>query len=58
MCQINPSSFNCAQESDAVKLLREQLSHQAKPNFEPKSVIKDPQSAAVLELMQRLLQQG
>ena len=59
MCQINPSSFNYAQESDHVRMLREQLSKNtnASESAQP-SIIKDPQSSAVLELMQRLLQQG
>ncbi len=59
MCQINPSSFNYAQESDHVRMLREQLANNTNSSqIQQPSIIKDPQSSAVLELMQRLLQQG
>ncbi len=56
MCQINPSSpYNFAQESDAVRRLREQLTIEGSGAIKKQdSVIKDPQNDAVKELMKRI----
>ena len=55
MCDFKPIY---PEASDAIRVLREQLSHSnIKENEQPKSVIKDPQSQAVLEIMQRLVKQ-
>lgn len=44
-----------AQESEAIRSLRMQLSDASfKEDKQPKSVIKDPQSDAVRQLLQRL----
>jgi hypothetical protein len=55
MCDFKPIY---PEASDAIRVLREQLSHtHPKSNEQPKSVIKDPQSQAVLDIMQRLVKQ-
>jgi hypothetical protein len=56
MCQINSSSsYNFAPESDAIRRMREQLSHEGSSSSkQSSSVIKDPQLDAVKQLMERI----
>lgn len=55
MCQINPTSpYNFAEESQAIRDLRQQLSDNQPTKRQTSSVIKDPQSEMVRHLMQRI----
>lgn len=55
MCQINPiSPYNLAEESQAIRELRQQLSDNQPTKRQTSSVIKDPQSEMVRQLMQRI----
>lgn len=56
MCQINPTSpYNHAEESDAIREFRKKLTDNVGHfNHTPSSVIENPQSEAVKQLMARI----
>ena len=57
MCQINPVQVAYAQESEEVRQLRQELSSGAlslPPAGPAKVVLRDPQTEAVRQLMERL----
>lgn len=56
MCQINPSSsYNFAPESETIRRLREQLSHEDSClDKQSLPVKKVPESEAVKQLMERI----